>query len=395
MSISLRQNSLISSLLPESVLTGLQVGEGKEKLGEAQMSAVSILIVNTVLGAIKVVKAGNYKALDANPADGGCQCRALELGRLMKLDLREEVQALEKVAAEVKSVVNKRKGSPKEQAKCSAQQFFQTHVAPLNVSKEMEYILHCYLSTVMRTPYQILETGVVMTRSELSKLGILSEKIALVETEQKRKILEGNQKVLSRLSVEAMRRSAEQLTLMNSDEKGLTIKMLSAEQTHIFSHSPQYEPKTYGILFYEIKTLLFHLRQEREIVCVKSIVKESGSYLLFLQSAASGSEFELLSEKDVLQTSCLTVFEAVLSVDKERAIELLKEESFTNLILMQSALQPPYEPSSRLEDVKVPEARAEIQVYREKTSQMKSVFTLDHIYFTTLAAEQKLGVGKI
>lgn len=395
MSISVKQSCVISSLLPESLLAGLRVREEEERLGEAQVSAVSMLILNTVLGAIKVLKLRNYKDLDANPADGGCQCRALELRRLMKLDLSEEMESLGKVATEIKAMVNKRKGSPKEQAKCSPQDFFQTHVEPLKVSQEMEYILHCYLSTVMRTPYQILDTGVVMTRSDLSKLKILSEKISLIGTGRQRKILEENQKTLSRLSVEAMRRAAESVTFLNDVERDLAIKMLSVEQSHIFSLSPQYEPKTFGLLFYEIKTLLFQLRQEQGIVCIKRIVKESGSYMLFLQSPKPESEFELISEENILQTSCLTVFDAVLSVDKTRAIELLKEESFTNLILMQSALQPPYEPSSKLEDVKVAEARAEIQAYREKNSPMKEFFTLDHIYFTTLEAERKLRVGKI
>src|SRR5262249_45372517 len=133
MSISLEKTLIVSSLLPISLVQGLQTEKKEENLGEASMCAVALLIVNAVLGATKVLKQGNYKSLDANPGDGGCQSRALELRRLTMMDLKDECASLEKTAQVLKSLVNKRKGSPKERLKCTSHDFFQNNLGALTV----------------------------------------------------------------------------------------------------------------------------------------------------------------------------------------------------------------------------------------------------------------------
>ncbi|MEK7340354.1 MAG: hypothetical protein WBD50_05235 [Candidatus Rhabdochlamydia sp.] len=75
---------LISSFLS----TELQ--EKIDKLGEEEICAVALLIANTALNAIKAFEQSYCKKFDANPGDGGCQMRALELRQLMKKGLTEE-----------------------------------------------------------------------------------------------------------------------------------------------------------------------------------------------------------------------------------------------------------------------------------------------------------------
>jgi hypothetical protein len=386
MSVSLEKVP-VSSLLPNSLIQRVQLEGEEKKLEEAQMCAIALLIINTVLGAVRVLKRGHYKALDANPGDGGCQTRALELYRLAMLDLEPECSALEKTASEIKALVNKRKGSPKERVKCPPLLFFQNHVGALRVSKEMEYILQCYLSAVLRTPYQVLENGVIMTKSEISTL---SERITLLDALFRRKIVEENQKTLSLLSVEAVRFSAAQITSLASREKELIVRMLSAEQTHIFTPDIKYEPKAFGCLFYEIKTLLIRLREEQGISCLKSIVATGSPFHLFLRSPMPGEEFEVLADEactSLLPITSIVVFEAVVHVEKERAAGLLREQGFTTTILMQAAQADPYEPKSKLADVKVPEAVQEINACKEQGVNMRDFLTLDHIYFNRLGEE--------
>jgi hypothetical protein len=393
MSIFLEKTLIVSSLLPKSLVQGLQTEKKEENLGEASMCAVALLIVNAVLGATKVLKQRNYKSLDANPGDGGCQARALELRRLTMMDLKDECASLEKIAKEIKTLVNIRKGNPKERLKCTSDVFFQNNFGALIVSKEMEYILHCYLSTVLRTPYQTLSNGVVMTRSEMSRLSVLSDKITVLDRDSRRKIVEENQKTLSMLSVAAIHFSATQITSLESEEKKLMITMLSPEQTHLFTPDVKYEPKAFGCLFYEAKTVLIRLREEQGIVCLKSIVATGHPSYLLLQSKISGKEFEILPEEECTLLPSMTsviVFEAVVNVGKEKAKELLEEHGFTNTILSQAAKEAPYEPTSRLDDVKVPEAVIEITHHKEKGVKIGDFVALDHVYLNTLGAEIKI-----
>lgn len=394
MLISLGENVLVTSLVPKSFIQGLQSGKKHETLCETQMCSVVLLIVNIALGAIKALKQGQYKCFDANPGDGGCQSRALELRRLFMIDLKEEYTALEKVASGIKVLVNKRKGNPKERSKCTAQAFFQAHVGTLTMSKEMEYILHCYLSTVLKTPYQTLANGVVMTRSDASKLSVLSSKItSVLDTPSLRKIVEGNQTTLSMLSVAAMRFAASQVISLGSDEKEQMMTMLSPEHTHLFTPDIiKYEPKAFGCLFYEVKTVLTRLREEQGIVCLKSIVVTGSPFHLLLQSPTSGKEFEVLTDEactSLLPVTAIVVFEAVVKVEKEVASHLLMEHGFTDTILAQAAQEAPYEPKSTLDDVKVPKALEEIVAYKEKRVKIGDFILLDHVYLNTLSAELK------
>jgi hypothetical protein len=393
MSISLENKVLLSSMLPQLVVAGLQTNKEGEKLGEGPMCAVALLIANTALGAIKALKEGDYKSLDANPGDGGCQSRALELRRLTMLDLKDECAALEMSARKILEDVSERKKCLK--GKEPPQLFFRKHFEALTISKAMEYILHCYLSTCLRTPYHATAEGVVMTRSEVDKLLTLSARINKVfNGTLLRKIVEENQKILSMLSVDAMRFAAAQVNLLASEERRLMITMLSPENTHIFTPDIKYEPKAFGCLFYEVKTLLIRLREEQGIVCLKSIVASGKPFHLLLQSKVPGEELERVPDERYASFSPLTavvVFEAVVKVEKERAGELLIEQGFTTTMLAQAAKESPYEPKSTLDAIKEPEAVKEMTDYKGRGEKMGDFITLDHVYLNTLGKELATG----
>lgn len=383
---------LEKTLLPKNLILRLHTEKKEENVGEKAMCAVALLLINTVSGTIKVLRQRNYKNLDANPGDGGCQNRALELKRLTLLEnLNEECQRLEKTAKEIKSLLNKRNSNQKEREKCSSHLFFESHFGSLTISKEMEYLVHCYLSTVLRTPCQRLPNGVVLTKSEMSKLSILSNKITVLDTFTRRKIVEENQKNLSELSVKAMHQFAMQVTSLDPEEKKLMVTMLSPEHTHFFSPDiNNYEPKAFGCLFYEIKTVLIRLREEQGMIALKSIVSQGNPFHLLLQAKISGNEFELVADESYTSLSSkerIVVFEAVVKTKKEETGKLLMEYGFTNIILAQAANEAPYEPTSTFNDIKVIEASNEMTRYKEMGLKFGDFIALDHVYLNTLDAE--------
>lgn len=189
-----------------------------------------------------------------------------------------------------------KKNNPRKQ-QTLAHGFFQEQFSQLHVSKEMEYIVHCYLSTKLRVPYYVHENGVIMTKSDVFQLVKFSKKIDILDAEFRRKIVENNQKRLSILSVDFIRDSAHRITSLKAEEKALLTTMLSEEHTHLFTPDKKFEPKAFGCLFYEIKVLLLCLKKERGIVCLKSIVPQNReSFCLFLQPQESREEFNVLSD---------------------------------------------------------------------------------------------------
>lgn len=266
----------------------------------------------------------------------------------------------------------------------------------LKVSKEIQYLLHCYLSAVLRTPYRIQEDGVIMTKSEVSKLSMLSKNIHCLKIEFRNKIVEENQKQLSILSLEAIHASSEKITSLENKEKELMVTMLSKDYRRSFSPDEKYEPKAFGCLFYEVKAVLTCLKEEEGVICLKSITKEKKQAYIFLQSKGVGKEFEvLLNEESTLlnPATLIVVFEAVMHVEKEEVIKRLSEYGFTNMVLIQAAKQSPYEPGSSIDDIKNPEAIREIRSYLAQGAEIENFFTMDHVYLNSLQKELGLKQG--
>lgn len=369
--------SIVSSLVP-IYSTGNRTEE-RENPGEQQMCAVALLIAETILGTLKALNQKNYKAFDANPGDGGCQNQALELRRLTALDLSEECGELEKTACALKNLVQTRKSNPKERMKCSPEEFFSTHVESIHITKEMEYLLHCYLLTVTRVPYKTLENGVVLTQTEPSRLSKLSKNLKNVK-----EIASGAQARLSMLNMESIRRHVNALSTVENKER--IALMLSVENTHFYTPNPHYPPKAYGSLFYSVKTVLHRLSEEGALIALKSIVKDGKPIYLAMHSASMGGPFELLpdsSYSDLSPDTPIVVFEAVVERSRDEAAEEIRTRGFTDLALTCASKEAPYEPKSDLSSIKVHEALLEIQGYREKTTCLQ----LDHVYLTTVGKE--------
>lgn len=381
---------LVTSLLPTHAQEVISKLQENQRCAETRMFAITLLITNVVLGAIKALKGGDYRSFDANPGDGGCQVRAMELRRLVQMDLKGECSFLQKKAQEINKNVQHRKNTA-HKPQNPLEEFFLEQFDQLGVSKEMEYLLHCYLSAKLRAPYYTHENGVIMTKSDISYLAKLSQKIDTLDYTFRRKIVENNQKNLSSLSLDLLRDSAMRITSLKGEEKALLITMLSEKHTHVFTPHKDFEPKTFGCLFYEIKVLLSYLKEECGIICLKNIVpKGSEAFCIFLQSQASQEEFSVLSDQECRSlnlNSPVIVFTAVMNLGKEEALKRLKQYRFSDMVLLQAAKETPYEPGSSLDDIKEDKAVEEITSYQQKETEIGNFFTLDHIYLNKVGLE--------
>ncbi len=349
------------------------------------MHAVSLLVANLIIKTIEALRTGNFLALDANPGDMGCQNRALALRTLYKMGLPSEVELeeLETVAQRIKQSVQNRKGGSKRPDNRPPDVFFQHELQSLQISRAMEYALHSFLSKSMNQEFGFLEDGRVREKSNVGQLSKLSPQIdKFLNPSLKTNILENNQTKLSHLSLEAVRKEAEQISSLSPEEKGIMELMLSPEHTHIYTANPAYAPKTFGCHFYEVKTLLHRLREDRGIVCIKSIVpKEKESFSLFFRSEGFGEDFTPISEQMIDPFYPIVVIEAVSHVDSYVLRDLLMQHGFTDVILSQMAKEDPYEQGSSIEAINEHNAFQEVYDYKRRGEEM-SFLTVDHVYFT-------------
>ena len=120
--VLLEKRLLISSLL------SIELQEKIDKLNEIETCAAALFITNTVLKTVEDFKKSCYKKFDANPGDGGCQMRALELHQLVKnCSLLEECDSLKKEVSK-KSFVTK-KQSQERTENCLMQTFTEQFCA--------------------------------------------------------------------------------------------------------------------------------------------------------------------------------------------------------------------------------------------------------------------------
>ncbi|MEI6242828.1 MAG: hypothetical protein WCP39_05420 [Chlamydiota bacterium] len=418
---------VINSLIPQEVIS---VFEGSEspfnELKEKAMISVVSLVANTVLGAIKAFNQRDFVQFDANPGDFACQNRALILRQLPMEALSDECLSLSGEVNQIYANILDRKKTREIDIPTSS--FFQQQLGDWRVSKELEYIILCYLSHFLMIPNKILPNGVITEKSDVKQLELLSEDISTLneaylqkikeenqknlsqqivkkkqtqqivkkkQTQQSVKkkqkdpsmqIVEENKKFLSLLSVKMMHDLACQVTSLSLNEKELMETMLSSKYMH------QYKSKFFGCLFYEVKTVLMMLRQLQGIVCLTSIVPSGTQrFHILLQSPEPGEEFAVLDEHEELPRDALTVvFEAVVKDNsKILALEAIKKDGFSKIILAQAAKEPPYEPNSKLEAITSQDAITEIKKINETPGLGRDLFKIDHVFLNCLDKELK------
>lgn len=382
----IERRNLVTSLLPDIITTKLSQRLREDSITDSAQYALALLISSSILGSIQSLEKRAYKDFDANPGEGGCQARALELRRIVQLDsVKEECGPLSAVAERIKATVQKYKGKQSKLVQLESCQFFTKEIGDIEISKEMEFLLHSYVSKVMRLPVKTLENGIVITKSDVGRLSMLSKNFdKCVEGVMRQRVLEQNQITLARISREAMRSHGNEIVSLEQREKQLLMEMLSIRNTKQFTEEPRkFLPKEFGCLFYEVKTLLTRLKEEKAVICLQNISNTGIPFRLYFRPKVEGEEFEVLLDEEVKEldkNTLITAFDAVVTVEKEKAKELFMQHGFSEIVLMQSANEAPYNPSSKIEEIKEPEARQEIDNYRRKSKNLENFLILDHIF---------------
>jgi len=165
--------SLISSVFPDSVFERLQSVKSRDD-AEVIMMKMTRLLVKIMQGAAETFLEGKYTLFDANPGDSGCQNQALELGRLASSNLKHELSDLCRMSERIRSAYIERNGAKAKikKTQCSAYDFFLDNCT-IQVSREMCYLIHCFLGTKLRVKHRLLPSGVVLTGSDSEKIGTI------------------------------------------------------------------------------------------------------------------------------------------------------------------------------------------------------------------------------
>lgn len=361
---------------------------------ERQMLAYSEMLIALVAKAALNWREKRFKAFDPNPGDCGCQMRGYLLSRFAQEEsLSQEAMQLEaQMQGPQKAVALRRKNTTIK----GTVVFFKAQFGEMCVSKEMAFILKCCLAATVRIPYETRPNGIVMTKTDVSQLGKLCNKIIAFK-ELCKKMVEGVQKELSITSNEMLFEEATAVTSLGKKEREELVTMLSPPLRCLYTASTEFEPKLFGSLFYQYKALLFRLREECGVVLFRPIGKPFQSVVL--QSRQKGEEFAVLSNSEVALLSkkaAVVVFEGIISanVNRDQFVTLLNQEGFTNLIFVLAAIEPFYGVT------KIPPPAGvnftEITRYKEKAVQLQCqlalpeaerTLVLDHVFCNSLEEE--------
>jgi hypothetical protein len=375
---------VIDTILRPELIKSLQAPEEDESKSqhEKRMVSVATLIVNLMKDTIIKIQKHQIRELDANPGDLGCQKRALHLRKiLMQPAVLAELKELDKSIKALDALMQTRRTRPGADPTAV---FFEKHIAPIQVSPEMMYLLECRLLTVTKVKDHVEPTGVVVTKLDYGVLRNLSSNLDCIKYGLREKII----------SEAAVRMSEKSIALLQEEGKMRTIsplleRMLNTVRQNKPSHP--YKPKSFGCILYEMQMILIILREQQALIAIKTVVPKGKPQMIFLRPPAPGEDFRVVDIAALPKTELVVVFEGVVQegLSLQELGARVEQIGFTRLILACSAMAAPFEHGSTLEDVDDLEARAEIAAHRSIAREIGPLIELDHIFCNSIQEELK------
>lgn len=369
-------NFFIRSLLP-----CLDKGKLTEK-DKREACGFLILMGRVFVRSLNAFNERRYEAFDAHVGDGGCQIQAIHLRRISCLQL-EEAKGVAQTAAHLEMTVQEWLRNPKKFKEISKEKIIQ-EAEEIPMSKEMEYLFHCYLLNFARVPHKVHQNGRVENRIDSNKLRKLSKTLTDVQGLSIRL-----QRNLSFLNAHAIREEAEQLgerggfTCCTQGQKELLVRMLSEKQLHCYSPDPtKYPEKAICSLFHSCQTVLFRLREDEALIMIKSL-GVSKSFPILMKPSESGGPFKVLRDLECKQLTfdeAIVVFEASLQKTQAEVIGEIETFGFTNLVLASTAKEAPYESGTDVLSIQIEAARGEMQKFQEFSSSIE----MTHVFLSTV-----------
>lgn len=359
--------NLVTSLLPGVVIEAIE-NEGLR--ADAYKNESTQLLLNTVTKAVEAWADGQLKEFDPNPGDGGCQLRGYLVHNLFDdIALKGEMRALKEKAVEVKNIITQRR-----------EEFF--------ITKKMEFVLQCYLLWKVKKEKRTLENGIVETTTSTNLLSKLSQTKKFLTYPLRKQITDVTQARLSALSVALLREEISGASLLEEKEH---VQWMLSKTKEYTPDSEKYPSKTFGCLFYEYKAIMPLLRQKQALVGFKSIVKDGKPFLVLLQAEGEKKSFRVVPDakySSFASRTPIVIFEGVTSLARDAFATWIAFHDFSRVILSCGAIEPPYQPKSKLSEIKNKKAIVEIGCYRKFYSgNIVSKLKLDHVYCNTLQEE--------
>ncbi len=373
------------TLLPPALIQSLRVPEEDESRGhhEKRMVSVATLIVNLMKETVFKIQKHQIRALDANPGDLGCQKRALLLRKILKLPaVLQEIGKIEATTKALDDLLQKRrvKDGRLRLDDDPTPLFFEKHIASIEVSPEMMYLLECRLLTATKVKDHVEPTGVIVTKLDYGRMTTLSSNINFIDGELRKQIV----------SDAAVRMSQKSIVLLQEEGKMRSISpLLERMLMTVRQNKPEapHKPKSFGCILYEMQLILAILREQQAIIALKTVVLKGKPQMLFLKPPATGEEFRLVDITPIPKTELVVVFEGVVQKSLQELGAQIEKIGCTRVILTCSSMAPPFEHASTLEDVENLEARTEIAAHREMAKE--NLIELDHVYCNSIQEELK------
>jgi hypothetical protein len=352
---------------------------------EQPLCSVMRLIVKIGESAIRSFEREQLVDFDANPGDRACQLQAIKLRVLfLSTAIREELAPFKAQIADLKGKVQKRASlnSNLKAADLPRAEFFKTHVASIEVTEGLAYLLRCRMLKITRVTNKVLENGIIITKTDVNQLMKVERALSFDHGEAIASHVAAD---LSGHSIRVIQGIAQELSLPDPEKASIQQMLAVTRQNEAPIGIPA---KSFSCLFFQMKALLSHLKEERATLMIKSIVKEGAPESFFLRF--EGGEFVVSKQKPALETP-LVVFHAVI-LDRAALLKLLDSEGFTELMLMYAASEEPFEPGSTIDHIPE-EGRGEVAAYRERAAALPKAMIQDHVFCTLMKDEEVADVS--
>lgn len=357
--------SLISSLLTDGIMDKINtVNEdpfSSNKGNEKRMLSVAKLIIAVMEQTAKGIL--NKDLVKFNGLTGNHTCQLVSLFLLEHADsepLHNEARALLERAKQLKKIVN----DPSLQKPFNNQEFFQVHFRSLAVSRDISFLMKCFLLNHVRQKDFVDEGGFVVCKTDPNKLSSLIGKPQL-NSEIAKTMLDH---CASRLSDESLEYLRGRIGALQGNIS-LLQRMFSDPHIRKISHEKGFIEKTFSPIFFQMEAVLKVIKKNGGIVALQQIAsdKQSGRKELFFQSSENG--FKPVLKEEISKETPVVVFKAIMRSDLgvEDLAQKIDHIGFENLVLMLSAQEPPYDrKKSKLDDLDDEEGKQLIRDFISK-----------------------------
>lgn len=404
--------SISDVLIPNDVFLDLNnMKDARDR--EHMMVMTAKLIVALIRNVKTALDSSDYEKFDGNAGDFGCEKQAVTIYDIVKsIAIHDEFKELEEQMKKVSTLILARDGKLPERLG-NPLDFFDTVFKEISVSNEAAYLIRAFLLTV--TKQEVGKGCDTHFETDIALIKNLVPKINAYDTiHMRKKVVYEAQKQISISSIFSLREKVIGLTHIDEMAKKHLVNMFSQESIkectkQIDQTKSKWTTKNpfkgtvtkfFSNCFHNVWAVLEVAKENQIPIVLKRWIlgKEDKPLVLLLQSQKPGSSFDFISEnerKKLEIRSPAIVMRSRISneFDASSLREKIKTIGFQTLILSNVSQLHPFDPGSKIEDIKSEEARNEIREYQKIAEKIDCIkekdpfFFVDHIYCSSIQKE--------